>query len=295
MAEHFQHDPGEVRRILFERAQGFWAIAQGCRLLGFIVGIMAVATSILPEYAPIGVLVIALAGEGSQWRSDTLKGKAEGLARKIDRRDAFGWPLSGTEMTDFITLVPPKRRAAIRREGQGDAYFASQAERGAVRALENVRESAWWSQRIADGCRWWCWSLTAALAFIALVVLLVSVQAVSALSTRAEVGRVVTAILTFTFSFGLVRLAIGYGNFANAAAVAVTTTERELGDHAAITDSDDAERKRADIGPAIRAQVEYHVARAGSPLFPSFYYKRRKDELNALWDSYLGGARDTPR
>lgn len=271
-------DPQALREALFERAKAWWVGTLVARVVSFVLSGALVLSGAIPQLAPYLIAALALLAEGLQWRSDVIKGSAESLKRKLEYHNAFGWAITGYEMAQYLLQVPRKSIQRLPREGEGEPYFASTQGIGPTRALENVRESAWWSKNQAERLGHICFGITALAFLVALAILLFAVQAVDDPSARSGIGRIVTATITFVVSFGLIRLALGYAGFAKAAARVVESAEQALG------------AGGGEMIQAIKLLHDYQLARASAPLLPTWYYNRIRGHLNRLWDAYLNRA-----
>ena len=108
----------------------------------------------------------------------------------------------------------------------------------------------------------------------AIAVLLIALQTVGQPDARASVAKIVTALLMFLLSMGLIRLTVGfYGLAQNAGRSEAAATGLIQAGHPELVD-------------AIKIMNEYHVARACGPIIPTWIWKLRRNELNATWARY---------
>ena len=107
---------------------------------------------------------------------------------------------------------------------------------------------------------------------ISVILLVASVNAIHNPQKLANVGRVVTSVILLIFSLGLVRYSVGYFNFATSAGrieESVKTLAKPV-EHSAI----------------LKLWQDYQLARASSPMLPSWLWKVREKKLNKLWTLY---------
>jgi hypothetical protein len=146
--------------------------------------------------------------------------------------------------------------------------FATASACGPRRLLEQVEESAWFSEKLS-GCAAW----------IALgMVLLASIVAFSVLyvagftpgSSTKWIQTAGSAVL-FLITGGILTRCLKYFSFANAARECVRALQPLLGDPALKESS------------AMSVILEYQIQRAGAPQVPSILWKWKHPHLNELW------------
>jgi hypothetical protein len=267
-----QHDPRKVVEALLARANRLWMFALGCKAGSVLLGSLLIILLPNAKFSYIPVAIVYLASELLSWRSDSFKGTAQTIHRKLDFMNSFGWEISGKEMSDHLMGLPKKMRKAIPKPSE-DTYFASTTDPGPTRALENLQESAWWSKQLAgrmgDICLW----VTIGLVAISLIVLIWSVNAVQDANILSSIGRLITSVLMLIFSVGIWRLILGYYTFRKKAEVAEQQAEALL-------------NSGCDPIDALKAWHDYQVARASAPLIPSSLWSRMRDDLNQTWKAY---------
>ncbi len=268
------HNLRTLSRALFDVAKHWRTAELALRLSVFVVGVVVILLSILPKYAPFLIALLTIAAELCLLRSDTIKGTAESLLRKLDVQESFGWPISKVEVSDLLIQSPAKLRKKFSTSGMQEQYFASHQESGPRRALENVQESAWWSKHLARRTGHYYLAATLILTIVSLGALLVSIETIQNYDVLSNVGRVVTSTFMLVFSLGLVRFTLGYYRFGASAAQIEGKAEHLL-------ESDDSDPLQA-----IKVMHEYQLARAVAPLLSSWIWKLMSDDLNSLWKTY---------
>ncbi|MCW5968650.1 MAG: hypothetical protein KIT57_09060 [Blastocatellales bacterium] len=269
-----KHDPGLLCQALFDRAKTWLIVAMLCKVLAFAVGTLVIFFSVISKQAPFLVAGLTLASELFTWRSDRNKGTAESLRRKLDMRDSFGWPISKAEMSDLLIRIPKKLRKNLPVESDRENYFESKESAGPKRAVENIRESAWWSKHLSEKMWQICLVATIVLAALSVILLIASVETIRDFDTLSSMGRAVTSAILLIFSLGLLRLTISYYNFSNKAGQVEDQAERLL----CPEPIDDVQ--------AIKLCHEYQLARAAAPLIPTWVWKWQRNDLNELWADY---------
>jgi hypothetical protein len=269
-----KHNPRALCQVYFTLAKRWARFSFICKLVGFLVGVLTVLLPLVPAYAPVLVFMLAMIADWLAWRSDTNKGTAEALLRKLDGRDSFGWPISRAELSDLLMRSPSKVDKLVVAKALSEEYFASEEPPGTLRALENLQESAWWSKHLSERMRSYYLAGTCLLVAIAVLVLLVSIQTIDDKQTLSSLGRIVTSVLTLVFSLNLFRSVLGYHNFSVKAGQIEKSTENLLASQG-VQESE-----------VIKLMSEYQLARASAPLLPTWLWNRMEDELNATWKQY---------
>lgn len=269
-----KHNPRALCQVYFTLAKRWARFSFICKLSGFLVGVLTVLLPLVPAYIPVLVFMLAMIADWLAWRSDTNKGIAEALLRKLDGRDSFGWPISRSELSDLLMRSPSKVDKLVVKKALSEEYFASEEPSGTLRALENLQESAWWSKHLSE--RMWSYYLagTCLLVVIAVLVLIVSIQSIDDKQTLSSLGRIVTSVLTLVFSLNLCRAVLGYHNFSVKAGQIEKFTENLLASQG-VQESE-----------VIKLMSEYQLARASAPLLPTWLWNRMENELNATWKQY---------
>jgi hypothetical protein len=267
------YSPLAVAHALDWCAKWWWGASLLFKLLGFLTGVSIV----LPFSAkpiPFIVAVFTLFAELSWYRSEAIKSRGQWLRRKLDLQDSLGWEMSGAEFSDLIIRCPASVKSRARSDGSNEPYFASKEQPGPARAIHNVMESAWWSKHLSERMSQICLGVLIVGAIGAIAMLIVAVQAVDDRDTRSSIARVVTALLMFLLSIGVIKLGLSYSGFAKTAGrIEEAANSLDQSGH-------------ADLTGAIKIMCEYHIARAVGPIIPTWIWRRRRDELNATWERY---------
>lgn len=273
VAQGLRHDPRKLVGCLFQRAKNWWVAALACKFGSIAIGAINVLIFPSAKFGAVLVFLIYVFSEIATWRSDSFKGTAESVLRKLDFRDSFGWEISRAEMADMVMNCPASIRRSLQPPEGSDNYFASIEKAGATRAIENLQESSWWSKHVAKRMGHLCLATTIALALFSIVVLLISIDTIRDFDTLSSIGRVVTSALMLIFSLGLLRLTMGYYGFAKKA---------EQADQQALK----LFSTGCDRTEAMKAWHEYQVARAASPPLPSWLWKWINKDMNEAWEQY---------
>jgi hypothetical protein len=267
------HDPRKLCDAFFAVTKRWWGISLISKLMAVIVSTVGLLLFPSARVVPLAITVIYVLSEFASWRSDTFKNRAESVLRKLDFRNSFGWEISGKEMAELVQKCPPRLRRKIPPPNIEDKYFASVEEAGATRALENLQESAYWSDQLAQSMGNICLVTTIILVLGSVALLLYSVTYMQIPSALQSIGRVVIAALSLVLSIGLFRLTMGYYGFSKKSAQADQIVESLF-------------KSGCDEIGALKAFHDYQVARATSPLIPSLLWKWKNKDLNQSWEAY---------
>jgi hypothetical protein len=287
-----KHNPELLRDALFRRCKQFWAAGLIGKAIVFAVGAVVVLYPAHGKAFAIAALVLGILSEAALSSSDRWKSRAQDWQRKLDFENSLGWRIPNAELVDALARYSGSLEALL-ADPKG-SYFASTEPAGPKRALENIRESSWWSMNLAE-VMGWCFVVLIA-AIIAGCVLLLNISIESVLPAvvnpetapktlevvSAGVVKIVTSSLLFILSYGLLRSAVGYFRFSAKAEKVKEKAESLLGSG----NSDEIQ--------AIKLWQDYHLARAEAPLIPNWAWRLREKKLNALWRNYMCEASEKP-
>jgi hypothetical protein len=266
-------DLRQLDRELFELAKWWGGAALSCKIVGVLVGLAVILLGvkskvILPTFA----IVLVLFSEFCSWRADHFKDMADDLLVKLDWNDAFGWKISGKEITDLLLNVPAQFKQNFSTDIK-EQYFATQETAGPRRAISNILESAWWSKNLAQKVAFRYQVVTWVMVIASLAVLIISIQTVKDFDQLVSVGRAITTFVMCVFSLGVFKLAQKYSSFSKKATRIEARAEQLL-------------KTEPTKEEAITLMYDYQISRSTAPLIPTWMYNSIKDELNRLWKHY---------
>ena len=258
----------------FDEAKRWWLWANVSRLL---VGIITIISLLRKEWLdwiwilPAGLTVTYSL---SQWRADTLQGKADAITRKLEFQDGFGWKISEQDKADLILEVSDK----VKKKAHGtedSPYFDSRQEVFTRRAVENLKQSTWYTRHLAKKMAQYVFALCAFASVLALVSIFVVVFSLPLQRWGPDIGRIVITVFAFVVAYGYLRLGFQYRSLSNQAEKSSNRASRLL------------ELKALTEIQASRLLHEYQIARATAPMIPDWLWKRRQNELNRLWKGQI--------
>lgn len=278
MAERDSRVSDRLRGVLstwFSRAKIWWGVSLGAQIVASIFGTVSVLTDSASAGRALAVGVVSVFGGAGLWRSEALRHRAESLLRQIELEDGFGLQVDDKTLADSLSrAIPIAAKAAIRGQEQGN-FYASPETPGVRRALDNLCESAWWTQQLAFWMAWITGLSAAVVGFTALWSLLVAAAVISS-ATPLVVSNVVTAVVSLVFAGNLIRLPFDY------ASLSANARESDAKASEQIKVSSVDERK------AILLLGDYQLKRALGPLLPDWAWRLRRKHLNEIWQNARG-------
>jgi hypothetical protein len=282
-----KYKPELLRDALFRRTKRFWAAALVAKFCVFALGAAIVLQPAWGKTTALGAFLLAALAEASMWNSDRWKSAAQRLHRSLDFEDSLGWKISNTELADALARYSGNLKALV--SNPKGTYFASTEPPGAKRAIENVQESSWWSEHLSETMGWLFAGLIVLIIIGCIVLLNVSIDTITpAVAAAAEAGgsrsavevvsasvvKVVTSLVLFILTYGLLRYSTGYFSFSLKAKSVKERAEALLENNAL-----------SEIH-AIKLWQDYHLARLAAPLLPNWVWRLREKKLNELWQEY---------
>lgn len=272
-----QHE--QVKRIAaYRRAKQEFAWSLGLRGAAVVLGVLGNWLAPKSLYTPIILVLLVVAAEYLSYLSDTTKGQAEQFARASDYHDSFGWAIREPQRLAAAALTSARKKAEVVEKRGDTLYFESKAPLGALRAVQNTKQSAWYTAQQAAGLHRLMWGLvvlgllSAFVYFLLFLVPLVRATVPDPAAALAGVVKTSSALATAALSLGLVRLAIGYGRASQGTTRAYEQAldYEKQGDE--LTEQD-----------AIYLLATYHLARASMPVIPEWWWEHHALQLNELW------------
>jgi len=278
MAEAEEEKSCDVRKLsqrFFNTTKRWWGIALLAKIAAFLLGIPAIVFAEYAIWFAVGVAVLASVAEVAGITSNRYKSIADGLLRKLDFRDGFGWPIDEVDVADARMLLSSGDRKRLNIAADTGKFFASKSAASWRRAVENLRESAWWSKHLTLSMGRITFTVTICLSVASFMGLLLSFMVFSTESPLISISRIILAFLLLIVSLGLIPLTISYWNFSKKSEKIVENASKLL------------DQGGNEETAAIKLVSEYHVARAAGPLIPTWFWKMKRDTLNETWDKYI--------
>jgi hypothetical protein len=208
-----------------------------------------------------------------RWRADYLKGEYQSLLRKFEFFDGLGWLITARERSEWLLSLSGKQRQEVTSSDRmPQHYFSSKKPASALRLLENLEESAWWSKHLGKFTSFVIGFFTIFVMFGSFAVLLIAIQSAVNQATLVNIVKVIVSVLAALFSIGFVRLAFDYWFFSQSSAKFEEASGKLL-DNGTVIDQEEA----------TKLLHEYQIARSGAPMIPNWAWKLNEKKLNAIW------------
>ena len=262
---------GVVNRA-YDKAKRWAGSVIGLQTTLFIAGVAAIFFPGFTLSYPWIALPLALVGAWMSGQSAKFKGMAECAKRQHEYLAGFGVAPSGAMLADLRVSLPkelPQELDCLLREG---ITYSSGKLPGAVRVLENLCESGWFTKHLANWCACGLRAMFLGTVVIAVGLLLLSATSLSGTPVGVVAAKFVAATLIFLISIGTLRSWLAYASLSQKAGDIDASAERLL----ASGDLDSFE--------AQRLLAEYQLSRASAPLVPTWVWRLRRDTLNKNWE-----------
>ncbi len=245
------------------------------RILVFVSGILTIFLSLDLKWLPVFVFLLSVIVESISWYANYIKGRAEQLKRIHEHWDGFGKQLSPAELSDIkASRIGSMRKLFSRGLMQGVVY-SSKEPKGERRVIQNLSESSLWSYQLARKTAVFYLSLSVALILLSFIALDFSVYIFTSQPVLTNVGKVVTATILLIFSLGLIPKCIELFAFSSTAKKIEEESNRLV------------QREKVNETEALLVLHKYQLARAMSPLIPTWIWRKNHLYLNMLWEERI--------
>ena len=264
----------QLMQAQFVEAKQWWYRANVSRILVVIITTVSLLWKGLPEWIWMLSALLTAAYVVLQWRTDALQGKAEAVRRKLDFQNGLGWEISKQEKAEM--LIEASR--AVKKAAYGpeeSPYFDSQEPVSFRRAVENLRQSAWYTNHQAREMSKWVFVVSTIIFGLAVFSMVVVLQAPPIQQWGPTIGQTVVTVLVFLLAMGYIHLGFRYRSLSQQAEKAVNRASNLLALDAV-----------PEI-PTIQLLHEYQIACGAAPMISDWLWNRRKDELNRLWHDHF--------
>ncbi len=263
-------DLRSINRAQFVTAKRFWAAAVSAKLAMFGWGAWVVFQATPPIYLPQALLVLAILSELLQLRSDAVKSQAEALLRTLDLCRSFGHPISEADRRDIVVNIPRYLRKQFVGKDASDSYFTSTETEGPRKAIENLRESAWYTKRQSGTMAILYTALITGLFVLSVAALVVALYEIRNPQLIDQVVKLVTSWLLLIVSLSMLKSAFSYFKMYQRCQKTVISCEYLL-------------RNDVSEADALKQWYEYQLARSGSPMLPEWLWRIMNKSLEDAW------------
>ncbi len=264
----------QLMQAQFAEAKQWWFRANVSRILVVIITTASLLWKGQSEWIWMLAALLTAAYVVLQWRSDALHGKAEVVRRKLDFQNGLGWEISEQEKAEmFIEASRAARKSAHKPEKS--PYYDSQEPVSFRRAVENLRQSAWYTSHQAKEMSKWVFVVSTIIFVLAIISMVVVLQSPSIQQWGPTIGRTIVTVLVFLLAMGYIHFGFRYRSLSQQAEKAFSRASNLL------------ELDAVSEIPTIQLLHEYQIACAAAPMIPEWLWNRRKDELNRMWHDHF--------
>ena len=254
-------DMERLRKVLFDAAKLRWGT-------GVVLGHMAavvVPAALWFDYSRWTGLTVAAAmsvlGTLLRWYSESVRGNADRLHRAYEL-SSTGQPIDPALTSDLMAAYP-RLIGRIRRMKNDGPYYDAKGDPSIQLLVSRLRESAWWTDKLAATAK----RLSYYFGCIVAITILVSFVVVAdSVEVRAYAMVICAIVVVDIFHLGW-----RYGNLSAACARAYSRLDALHG-KAGLTERE-----------AITEANGYQSARDAGPLIPGWIWKLSRKKLNAAW------------
>ena len=255
-----------LRSILFSSAKTLWGT-------GLVAGYSAIL--VVPSFAlfqfprwPGAIVALLLVAGGMALRawSDAIRGDADALHRANELSRGLGYPVPPRMVSDLHHQYSKLGSAARKRQRDQAEYYGADRSPSAALLAAMLRESAWWTSRLAT---------TARNRILVAALIGLSAPVGVLLSDLDQVVRAYGALACGVMLVDLFSLGWRYERLRASSKRSFEAFDRV--DMEKIEDRD-----------AIILAANYQIARASGPLVPDWLWKRQRKRLQEAWDLALG-------
>ncbi len=263
----------QVNKKQFSKAKRFFGLALTVKILIFVIGIYGLSNPSLQNYLPLMILLLSLTSETFSIISDKYKSQGEKLLRALDLRLSFGSTIPKTVELELNEQIAKKRRKEFTAEE--DTYFLSTSIEGPKKALENLRESSWYSKKQSTIMLIFYSLLTISLIIVSLTSVIIASKEILNHQIRNQTTNTATSFLMLLISLRMITGGYSYFRMRATCEKFFNTTESLL-------------KHEIDEEETKTLWNEYHLYRASFPLLPEWLWRIKGDSWERAWNKTYG-------
>ena len=248
-------------KALFRAAKWRWGWGLG---LGYVAAV-AVPLAIwldLPRWMGLSLAAATtVLGSGLRWWSALFRLHADSLLRDYEL-SSIGHPRDPVLASHVLATHRRIVGKAARRETGGTPYHEARGDASPDLLVDRMRESAWWTEKLASKAMRWSY----ALACVSILVVLVSFVSAGSVGVRVHAMAILLVVLV-----GILQLGWQYGQLAKTGARAFSALD------ALLVKRDLTERE------ALMEVSKYQAARDAGPLIPDWLWRLSRRDLQDAW------------
>jgi hypothetical protein len=260
----------DLSRMQFSVAQWCLAAALIADIAALVVGVVGATSPAWVGWATLGLVVLALVAAQARAIGDRYSGRANEILRRLDLHEGLGRPIDPIIAADLVDDTPPfvQRWTRWREE---DPYFGSTQPLSPRRLVENVRESSWWSKRLAGDMASAAWMLGAALAVLGILTLVAATNGLMSEDAVQSSAPWLSGGILLLISQSPLQARRRYLELRDG----VERIQERA--HSLL------QSRQVNEIEALEIAADYHLVRQCAPVIPTAWYNHRRDTLNNLW------------
>jgi len=264
----------------YRKAKNWYQRYVGCQIMALFFAISTFGFDYGAKISALITLFGVFASEFCRWRSDVWKSNSDWAKGRLEVVDGFGVSVDKEELRDWLADCPENFLDDVTDDEIRGSEFASKEPPGPRRAVENTRESAWWSKFLARKMILYLSLLLLFFlvgGFFALMICICELKSADAkqgLSVVQTVGCIICSVWAFILSINALRLIFDYFSFAREADEILHRCKMLL------------KSGNLSVQEASATMHDYQTARSARPLMPTFVWRWHKKHLNHLWKEF---------
>ena len=254
-------DDDGLRQALFSAAKWRWGWGLG---LGYVAAVAVPLAIWLHVPRWIGLSLAAattVLGSGLRWWSASFRLHANSLLRDYEL-SSVGHPRDRVLSSHILAAHPRIVRKAARPGVERTPYHEARGHASTELLVGRMRESAWWTEKLASKAMNWSY----ALGCVAILLVLVSFASAGSVGVRVHATAILLVVLV-----GILQLGWQYGQLAKTSGRAFSTLD------ALLVKCDLSERE------ALMEVSKYQTARDAAPLIPDWLWRLYRRDLQDAW------------
>jgi hypothetical protein len=221
------------------------------------------------DRAGLALVLLAIVAALARIAGSRFVEAANDIRRRLDLEEGLGRRVDPIVAIDLVDDAPGwiRRRAMV---GDEEPYFESSAPPSARRLVENVRESSWWTKRLAGDMVWFAAALTVSFGIVVVLMLMAALQGTMDAATAKSLAPWMQAAIVFLVAQGPVQAWRGYASLRGGAGKAQDRAGELL-------------KGQPTEAEAVELAADYHLIRRTAPVIPTLWYNWRRADLNTRW------------
>lgn len=280
---------GGILSSLFTKSKRLWQSSLIMQAVILLIGAVSVIIHNSSGGIAFVIALISILGYIIKWRSDYLRDSAEALLRQVELKNSFGLDFDVQHLSfvlkDQLQIDQSNQLllgdSAKKRQQEQSTFWASTSPVGAKRAIENTKESAWWSQHLA----WYMTKRSAILAILLVGVCLYGLIVVLLITfsnkSQPTIAQIATSVVALAFTGDFIRYPFEYYKFYIDAKKTYEEGTNLLS------------KSNISVADAFRFVNDYQIMRVKTPLLPDWAWRNNKNKLNALWKTLTDSSTNT--